>query len=78
MIQRIILTVVLILSVNCMLFSEVISLQSKETLTVLELNTGDRLDFKLSSGRTVSFEGQDFLAAFERFSALHFLAPAVR
>jgi D-amino peptidase len=42
-------------------------------------DTIEHLDFvNRVDGRTVSFEGQDFLAAFERFSALHFLAPAVR
>jgi D-aminopeptidase len=42
-------------------------------------DTIEHLDFvNRADGRTVSFEGQDFLAAFERFSALHFLAPAVR
>jgi D-amino peptidase len=42
-------------------------------------DTIEHLDFVTRvDGRTVSFEGPDFLAAFERFSALHFLAPAVR
>jgi D-amino peptidase len=29
-------------------------------------------------GRTICFEAEDFLGAFERLNALHFLAPAVR
>ncbi len=29
-------------------------------------------------GRTISLEAEDFLKAFERFNALHFLAPVVR
>jgi D-amino peptidase len=29
-------------------------------------------------GRTIRLEGDDYLKAFERFSALHFLAPTVR
>jgi D-amino peptidase len=42
-------------------------------------DTIEHLDFVTRvDGRTVSFAGSDFLAAFERFSALHFLAPAVR
>jgi D-amino peptidase len=42
-------------------------------------DTIEHLDFVTRvDGRTVRFEGSDFLAAFERFNALHFLAPAVR
>jgi D-amino peptidase len=41
--------------------------------TIEHLDVVTRLD-----GRTVSFEGQDLAQAFERFSALHFLASAVR
>ncbi|MFN2127516.1 MAG: PKD domain-containing protein, partial [Anaerolineales bacterium] len=59
MISRIILTAALIVAINCRLSSEVISLHSKETLTVVELNSGDRVDFTLSGGRTVSFEIMD-------------------
>jgi D-amino peptidase len=41
--------------------------------TVEHLDTVTRVD-----GRTIRFGGEDFLKAFERFSGLHFLAPAVR
>jgi D-amino peptidase len=41
--------------------------------TIATLDFVSRLD-----GRTVAFEGEDFPRAFERFSALHFLAPVVR
>jgi D-amino peptidase len=42
-------------------------------------DTVEHLDFVTRvDGRTVSFEGGDFLRTFERFSSLHFLAPVVR
>jgi D-aminopeptidase len=42
-------------------------------------DTIEHLDFVTRvDGRTVSLEGPDLLAAFERFSALRFLASAVR
>jgi D-amino peptidase len=42
-------------------------------------DTIEHLDFVARvDGRTVRLEGQDVLQAFERFSALHFLAPTVR
>ena len=42
-----------------------------DTLSALDFVT--RVD-----GRTIALHGEDYLQAFERFSALHFLAPAVR
>jgi D-amino peptidase len=41
--------------------------------TVAHLDFVTRLD-----GRSISFQAEDYLKAFERFNALHFLAPAVR
>ena len=41
--------------------------------TVANLDFVTRVD-----GRTIRFEGADYLKAFERFNALHFLAGAVR
>ena len=42
-------------------------------------DTIEHLDFVTRiDGRTVRFQGDDFLKAFERFNALHFLAPQVR
>jgi D-amino peptidase len=42
-------------------------------------DTLEHLDFvNRVDGRTISLVGEDFLRAFERFSALHFLAPVVR
>ena len=42
-------------------------------------DTVEHLDFVTRvDGRTVETEGEDFLQAFERFNALHFLAPVVR
>lgn len=42
-------------------------------------DTLEHLDFvKRMDGRTLRFQADDYLKAFERFSALHFLAPAVR
>jgi D-amino peptidase len=42
-------------------------------------DTIENLDFVTRvNGRTVRFEGDDFLQAFERFNALHFLAGVVR
>jgi len=42
-------------------------------------DTVENLDFvERVDGRTISLEGEDFLRAFERFDALHFLAPVVR
>jgi D-amino peptidase len=42
-------------------------------------DTLEHLDFvSRVDGRTISLVGEDFLRAFERFSALHFLAPVVR
>jgi D-amino peptidase len=42
-------------------------------------DTVEHLDFVTrADGRTIRLEGEDFLRAFERFDALHFLAPAVR
>jgi D-aminopeptidase len=39
----------------------------------------EHLDFVVRvDGRTIRSEAGDFLAAFERFNALHFLAPVVR
>jgi D-amino peptidase len=39
----------------------------------------EHLDFVTRvDGRRIRLEGKDFLTAFERFNALHFLAPAVR
>lgn len=39
----------------------------------------EHLDFvERVDGRTIRLEGADFLKAFERFNALHFLAPVVR
>ena len=42
-------------------------------------DTLENLDFVTRvDGRTIHLEAEDFLKAFERFNALHFLAPAVR
>ena len=42
-------------------------------------DTIEHLDFVTRvDGRTVEVEGEDFRRAFERFNALHFLAPSVR
>jgi len=42
-------------------------------------DTIEHLDFVTRvDGRTVHIEGDDFLTVFERFNALHFLAPSVR
>jgi len=42
-------------------------------------DTVEHVDFVTRvDGRTISFEGRGFLEAFERFGALHFLAPVVR
>ena len=42
-------------------------------------DTLEHLDFVTRvDGRTLRFHAEDYLKAFERFSALHFLAPAVR
>jgi len=42
-------------------------------------DTIEHLDFVARvDGRTAEFEGEDYLQAFERFNALHFLAPTVR
>jgi D-amino peptidase len=42
-------------------------------------DTLEHLDFVTRlDGRTIRFEAQDFLKAFERFNALHFLAPVVK
>jgi D-amino peptidase len=42
-------------------------------------DTVEHLDFvKRHDGRTVSVKARDYVRAFERFSALHFLAPVVR
>jgi D-amino peptidase len=42
-------------------------------------DTVEHLDFVTRvDGRTIRLEGEDFLQAFERFDALHFLAPVVR
>jgi D-amino peptidase len=42
-------------------------------------DTVEHLDFVTRlDGRTIRLDGEDFLRAFERFNALHFLAPAVR
>jgi D-amino peptidase len=42
-------------------------------------DTLEHLDFVTRvDGRTIRLEADDFLKAFERFNALHFLAPAVR
>jgi D-aminopeptidase len=42
-------------------------------------DTIEHLDFVTRmDGRTVRFQGDDFLRAFERFNALHFLAPQVK
>ena len=42
-------------------------------------DTVEHLDFVTrEDGRTVRFQAESYLKAFERFSALHFLAPAVR
>ena len=39
----------------------------------------EHLDFvNRVDGRTIRLGGEDFVQAFERFSALHFLAPVVR
>lgn len=39
----------------------------------------EHLDFvERVDGMTIRLEGADFLNAFERFNALHFLAPVVR
>jgi D-amino peptidase len=39
----------------------------------------EHLDFvSRVNGRTIRLEGADYLKAFERFSALHFLAPVIR
>jgi len=51
-----IILAVLFFTVNNKLYSEVISVKSKETLTVVELNKGDKVNFTLINGRTVSFE----------------------
>jgi D-amino peptidase len=41
-------------------------------------DTLEHLDFvRRVDGRTIEVEGEDYLKAFERFSALHFLAPVV-
>ncbi len=39
---------------------EVFELKSKETLTVFELNKGDRINYRLKNGRIVSFELVDY------------------
>ena len=42
-------------------------------------DTVENLDFVTRvNGRTIRFEGDDFIKAFERFNALHFLAGVVR
>ena len=42
-------------------------------------DTVEHLDFVIRvDGRTIRLEAEDFLQAFERFNALHFLAPVVR
>ena len=42
-------------------------------------DTLEHLDFVTRvDGRTIRVEGEDFLKAFERFNALHFLAGSVR
>jgi D-amino peptidase len=42
-------------------------------------DTLEHLDFvKRVDGRTIRFEARDMLKAFERFNALHFLAPVVK
>lgn len=42
-------------------------------------DTVEHLDFVTRvDGRTIRFEAEDFLKAFERFNGLHFLAPVVR
>jgi D-amino peptidase len=42
-------------------------------------DTLEQLDFVTRvEGRTIRLESEDFLKAFERFNALHFLAPVVR
>jgi D-amino peptidase len=42
-------------------------------------DTLERLDFATRiDGRTIRLEAEDFLKAFERFNALHFLAPTVQ
>ena len=42
-------------------------------------DTVEHMDFVTRvDGRTIRFEGEGFLEAFERFNGLHFLAPAVR
>ena len=42
-------------------------------------DTVEHLDFVTRvDGRTIRLEAEDFLQAFERFNALHFLAPVVR
>jgi D-amino peptidase len=42
-------------------------------------DTLEHLDFvQRVDGRTIHFEADDYLKTFERFNALHFLAPAVR
>jgi D-aminopeptidase len=42
-------------------------------------DTVEHVDFVTRvDGRTIRFEAEDFLRAFERFNGLHFLAPVVR
>jgi D-amino peptidase len=42
-------------------------------------DTVEHLDFVTRvDGRTIRLDGEDYLQAFERFNALHFLAPVVR
>ena len=42
-------------------------------------DTVEQFDFvKRIDGRTITIEGKDYLQTFERFNALHFLAPVVR
>lgn len=48
--------VILILIANHDIYCEVINVRSKETLTFVELNKGDMMNFTLKNGRIVSFE----------------------
>lgn len=60
MIRKLIFIIALQSVFGIFLFGEEINLSSKETITVVELNAGDKLNYTLSSGRIISLELLDF------------------
>ena len=56
MIRKIIFIINVLMAISIELYSEDISLSSKITITVLEMDKGDKLTFTMASGRKVNFE----------------------